>query len=185
VASKRADNPQKPLKSEIPDHPRGLVVVVLGGRVGPDAELWPAAERRVQRAVRAFHDGIAGHLILSGGRRWGSISEAEAMRRRALELGVPAERTDLELCSLSTLENVRFSSELLRERGIDRLGLVTCDFHLARARRHFERAGFAVTALPAVRADRTPSTFVRERLHELASSVFDRLRDGRRERSAP
>ncbi|HSC89539.1 MAG TPA: YdcF family protein, partial [Polyangiaceae bacterium] len=55
----------------------------------------------------------------------------------------------LELDSLTTKQNAACAAQLLLPRGLRRIGLVTCDFHMARARRCFVRRGFDVEPLPA------------------------------------
>lgn len=66
-----------------------------------------------------------------------------------LALGLSAEGVLLERRSLTTRGNARCSAELLRPLGVTRVGLVTCDFHLARARRHFTAEGLSVRGYSA------------------------------------
>lgn len=123
--------------------------VVLGGAVTPAGgrfhhpDLRKAADR-LFAAARVYHAGKAPLLILSGG---GSpVSEAEAMRTVLREFGVPDAAMLLEGRSRDTRENARFSAELLRARGIDRVLLVTSALHMRRALRHFAYEG--IEALP-------------------------------------
>jgi uncharacterized SAM-binding protein YcdF (DUF218 family) len=71
-----------------------------------------------------FFEGFAPLLIFSGGR--GAITsrlwdepEAERFARIAISLGVPADRIVIEPNSTNTGENVRFTRQLLAEKGID------------------------------------------------------------------
>jgi uncharacterized SAM-binding protein YcdF (DUF218 family) len=82
--------------------------------------------------------------------------------------GVPAERVLEERGSLTTRGNAQAVAQLLRDRGAERLGLVTCDWHLPRALRLFGRLGLAPVGLPATTPPRplhvVAARAVRERL---------------------
>ena len=133
--------------------PTCQAAVVLGGTMSPpdahhaEPDLDRAADR-VRAAAQVYHAGKASLLVLSGGgdpERW-FRSEAEAMRTVLREFGVPDAAMLLEGRSRDTRENARFSAELLRERGIDRVLLVTSALHMRRALRHFAYEG--IEALP-------------------------------------
>ena len=114
------------------------IVIVLGGGVDGE-ELNLSTRLRVRRAAEylAAHPGVP--AVLSGGQGWGEdISEAEAMRRELLSLGIPEDRLLLEDRSTSTGENVRYSAALLEEAGytLDHTptAIVTNPFHLYRSK---------------------------------------------------
>lgn len=124
-------------------------LVVLGCPVAPDGTPGPAARRRLERAVLAYRD-LPVPLVLSGGRAWGGAVEAVAFRAWLVARSfVPRGATLVECRSLSTGENARFSAALLEERGIDRVGVITCDWHMPRVLRAFARTGLSVVAIPA------------------------------------
>jgi len=54
----------------------------------------------------------------------------------------------LELKSTNTNENAIYSAELLQPKGINKIILVTHSYHMRRAARRFEEAGFKVYAAP-------------------------------------
>ncbi len=124
-------------------------IVVLGCRIAADGVLAGASLRRVQRAADAYRQGLAPWVVASGGRRWHGVAEAEAYRSALIDAGVPATRTLMELCSLSTGENAAYVAALFRARGWRSAALVSCDWHLPRARACFERAGIACHLVPA------------------------------------
>jgi uncharacterized SAM-binding protein YcdF (DUF218 family) len=81
-------------------------------------------ERVAERGAQLFLEGWAPLLIYSGGR--GAITaklwnepEAERFARIAREMGVPPERILIEPNSTNTGENIRFTRQLLAEKGID------------------------------------------------------------------
>jgi uncharacterized SAM-binding protein YcdF (DUF218 family) len=135
-------------------------LVLLGCRIGPGRALTGTAERRVEAAARAFADGLASTVIVSGGRRWDGLAEAEVMAEALIARGVPHARVVLELLSLSTCENAHYSVEIARTLGAKRLGVVTCDWHMRRALAGFRAAGCEAQAMAA----RTPQAPIPERL---------------------
>jgi uncharacterized SAM-binding protein YcdF (DUF218 family) len=81
-------------------------------------------ERVAERGAQLFLEGWAPLLIFSGGR--GAITEklwhepeAERFARIAVSLNVPSEHILIEPNSTNTGENVKFTRQLLAERGID------------------------------------------------------------------
>jgi uncharacterized SAM-binding protein YcdF (DUF218 family) len=101
-----------------------------------------AALRRVERAARAYREGLAGTLLVSGGRRWNGLVEADALADALVERGVPREALLRERKSRTTHENAVESARLLLPKGQTRVAVVSCDFHLRRALYCFRRAGF-------------------------------------------
>lgn len=130
-------------------------LVLLGCRVEL-ARLPGPAERRVERATRAFHEGLASRVVVSGGRRWRGQLEAEVLGRALEARGVPSSSLLFESESLNTLENARGCARLLLPLGVRRVGLVTCDFHLPRALWTFRRAGFDPEPLAATSPPLSP-----------------------------
>jgi len=119
-------------------------------------------------------------VVASGGRRWGAAVEAVVMADALTGLGVPRACIALELSSLTTVENARFSAELLRAAGLRRAVVVTCDFHAARALRSFAAYGVEAVAWPAVTPATTTWSWGRRLAQEACSELLDaRLRAAR------
>lgn len=77
-----------------------------------------------QHGAHLFQEGWAQLLVFSGGfgdqtRNLWPVSEAEMFAREAVKLGIPKEKMLLETCSTNTGENVAFTRQLLREKGLD------------------------------------------------------------------
>lgn len=123
-------------------------LVLLGCRVTAARLPGPAA-RRVARAAAAYHDGLSAHVVVSGGRVWDGVVEADALAAALTRAGVPRSALTLERASTTTLENARLAAPLLAELGAQNVGLVSCDWHLARALWCFRRAGVVAEAVPA------------------------------------
>jgi len=130
-------------------------IVVLGGTIVPavpphstEPHLTDASDR-MWHAARLFHAGIAPRIIVSGGsfveQEGGpATTEAEAMRRFLIALGVPADGIVSEGRSLKTIEDIRNVREIVKD---GRVLIVTSGFHVPRAARLAEKGGlnFAVT----------------------------------------
>jgi uncharacterized SAM-binding protein YcdF (DUF218 family) len=125
------------------------VIVVLGGgsyagapEYGGDTVSNTTLERL--RYAAYLHKRSGKPLLVSGGNPRGtSTSEADQMRAvLETEWGIPVAWQ--ESTSNNTLENARNSFALLDRAGIRRVYLVTQAWHMRRARRAFEQAGFAV-----------------------------------------
>lgn len=104
---------------------------------------------RTDEAVRLFNLGWAPLLIFSGAAADTSgPSNALAMKRYAIESGVPENVILIEEFSQTTAENAVNTSLFLKEREIDRIVLVTSAYHQRRANLEFHvRLGDGATIL--------------------------------------
>lgn len=101
-------------------------------------------------------------LVFSGGVGDHPPAEAEVGRAYAIDAGVDPAVIVTETRSHSTRENARETAVLLRARGASCLNLVSDPYHLARARRAFEREGFDdVHLVPVLTAPRHTSVVAR------------------------
>jgi uncharacterized SAM-binding protein YcdF (DUF218 family) len=124
-------------------------IVVLGGGIAPasppytmEPELTNASDR-IWLAARMFKAGAAPRIIVSGGsfieQQGGpATTEAEAMRRFLLDLGVPNDAIVSEGKALNTIENIRNVRELVKA---GRIAIITSAFHVPRATRLASRGG--------------------------------------------
>lgn len=127
-------------------------VCVLGCRVGGRA-----FARRARAAAEAFKDEMSRAssviVLACGGTRWDGVVEADALADLLQQHGVPTEKIVKERGSENTYENAVEAARILTDKpvgqGESRAGhpavvLVTCSWHLRRARILFERAGLTV-----------------------------------------
>ena len=152
-----------------------MSLVLLGCRVTGPAALSSPAARRADRARQAFQAGLSDRILVCGGKAWNGVREADAFALYLIERGVPANAIERELRSRSTRQNARYAAQLLLPRGVCRVGLVTCDWHMPRALRCFRGAGFDARPVSAL----SPPTPIREqlvrRVRERVSLELDRL----------
>jgi uncharacterized SAM-binding protein YcdF (DUF218 family) len=129
-------------------------IVVLGGGITPavppylmEPDLADAADR-VWHAARLYHRGVAGRVIVSGGSMLGggpATTEAEAMRRFLIDLGVPSDAIVSEGNSLNTLQNIRNVRQMV---GGGRVALITSAYHMPRALQLARQGNLNVGAFP-------------------------------------
>jgi uncharacterized SAM-binding protein YcdF (DUF218 family) len=125
------------------------VIVLLGSMVYPGGKLGPSLERRAEHAAALYKQGLADHVICSGGIGDNPPAEARVACGRVIDLGVPADTILYEENSHSTEENAAYTAAIMREHGWQTAIIDTDGFHLLRATLMFQRAGVVVYPSPA------------------------------------
>jgi uncharacterized SAM-binding protein YcdF (DUF218 family) len=131
--------------------------VVFGCKVYGSGNLSAALSDRVRSACELYHQGLVGHLVMSGGPGQGDIHETDAMRDFAVSLGIPAGRILTDRSGLSTDETVANTVPLFRKHGFERVLAVSHFFHLPRIKLTYQRAGVDVFTVPARQKFRLPN----------------------------
>lgn len=125
-------------------------IVVLGGSVIPsDADpqqyqLDESSLRRCQRAAAFYHAGPPCPVLVAGGILYpqGQMPPVAQLMGDSLEqLGVAAADIVMETESRTTAENAKLSAPIIREKGWQRVALVTSATHLYRSQRLFRNQG--------------------------------------------
>lgn len=138
--------------------PQAKAIVLLGG--GTESADYPrqmaevnGAGDRVLYAAKLYHEGAAPVVLVSGGNLAFSSARgttpAEEMSEILHLLSVPAEAIWQQDQSQNTYEDALYSAELLREKEITEVILVTSAMHMPRAKALFENQGITVIAAPA------------------------------------
>lgn len=125
------------------------VIVVFGCLVRADGTPSMALADRVRTGVELYQAGLGKQLIFSGGPGEGPTHEADAMRRLAIQLGVPASAIEIDLVGLNTQATV--SNAIAKNWGASnpRVLAVSHFYHLPRIKLCFRRAGWDVFTVPA------------------------------------
>ena len=121
--------------------PAGLdCLVVLGAGLRPDGTPTETLRYRLDAALAYLEENPETACIVSGGQGFGETrTEADAMAEYLVEHGLDESRLTKEERSTTTVENVRFSSDLLAPDA--EVAIVTNDFHLYRALRIAQKNG--------------------------------------------
>jgi vancomycin permeability regulator SanA len=125
------------------------VAVVFGCLVNSDGRPSMALSDRVRTGVELYHSRLVSRLLFSGGPGEGATHETEAMRKLAVELGVPSENIDLDPDGLNTRLTVKNMVQRFQATQNVRVLVVSHFYHLPRIKLSFRRAGWDVMTVPA------------------------------------
>ncbi len=137
--------------------PWAEAIVVLGGGTDPAEFPRPTVEingsgDRVLYGAQLYKQGKAPLVLLSGGTITflgkHASTPAEQMAEIMKWMDVPESAMVLQTKSQNTYEDALYCGEILKERGIKRIILVTSAFHMPRAVGLFEHEGFKVIPAP-------------------------------------
>lgn len=124
-------------------------IVVLGARAYPDGSLSDALRDRVRTGVELHREGLAPRLIFSGGEVSPGMTEPQAMRKYAIERGVPPSVIYLDPRGMNTQASVTQTTAMFRRLGVQRVLVVSHGYHLPRIKLAYARAGWEVWTVPA------------------------------------
>ncbi|MBL0210032.1 MAG: YdcF family protein [Holophagaceae bacterium] len=125
-----------------PSHSRGRVfslaaapdfsapVLVLGAGIYSDGEPTAVLEGRLHAALDLYRTGKVTWILVSGDNRAASYNEPQAMRRWFLKQGVPPDLVIADYAGRRTYDSLKRANVIF---GLQRLVVVTSDFHMARA----------------------------------------------------
>lgn len=136
--------------------PAAEAIVVLGGAVREQLPPRPWVDvmesgDRVLHGARLYLQGKAPLVVLSGGRiAWlgGKTPESADMAEMMKMMGVPETALVQEPDSLNTYENAVNVKQILQQRGIRRVLLVTSAMHMPRSLAIFRKQGIEAIAAP-------------------------------------
>ena len=125
-------------------------LVVLGCEIMGEKPSLMQVER-LQAALEYLNAYPQTKVICSGGKgKKEKISEAEAMKIWLVNHGVEPERIYEENRSETTLENIRFSKEIIERNGLEKtIAVCTNEFHLYRAVQIAESLSLKAVTVPA------------------------------------
>ena len=128
---------------------RADAIVVLGARTYADGHASWSLEDRVLTACELWHEGRAPLVVMSGGPGDGDVHETDAMRRLAIEAGVPEEAIRVDREGVSTRATAANAASILHAEGLTSALVVSHAYHLPRAKVVFERRGIRAFTVPA------------------------------------
>ena len=142
-------------QTSLPQNKHYSCVIVLGGfsgqSKGKEGHFGMAADRFIQ-GMKLQVTGKVSHILITGGNGNlipGAFSEGEWAKGQLEQFKFADSSILIEGKSRNTLENARFSANLLKKRDLQPpYVLVTSAFHMRRALMIFKKAGVNVTPYP-------------------------------------
>ncbi len=110
--------------------PPAPVAIVFGAGVSPNGALSLMLTDRVDAAVGLYKAGKVQRLLMTGDNSRPDYDEVTAMKRHAVELGVPAEKVNLDYAGFRTYDSCYRARAIF---GVREAILVTQGYHLPRA----------------------------------------------------
>lgn len=107
------------------------VIVAFAGGVGESGKAGQGHQERVTHSVDLYRKNLAKYIIFSSGYTY-VLQEADVMKALAVSLGVPADNIILEKKAGSTYENIKFTSEIMKEHGWSSALVVSSPYHMRR-----------------------------------------------------
>ncbi len=126
--------------------PPRRAALIFGARVYPSGRPSAMLADRVATGADLYHAGKVEMLIMTGDGRTTDYNEPEAMRRYAIELGVPAEAIVLDYAGLRTYDSCYRAREVF---GVTDAIAVTQNFHLDRVLMTCDSLGIDVVGVAA------------------------------------
>ena len=116
-------------------------LIVLGAQMKPNGPS-VVLEKRLRRAYTYLTENPETLCVLSGGQGSNEpVSEAQGMYEDLVKKGIDPKRLILEDQSTNTVENLRFSRKLIPQE-VQKVGIVTSNFHVYRSLRLAKQQGF-------------------------------------------
>jgi uncharacterized SAM-binding protein YcdF (DUF218 family) len=147
-------------------------IILLGGLTDEDVTRengQPAYNDNVERVImahRLVRDGKARFVVPSGG-----SGEAALMAEQLRDWGIASDRIVVEDQARNTRENAVYSAAIAKQRGWQKLLVVTSAFHMKRSAECFNAVGVDFdTYAVDYRAIRSPRTWLQPRAHFFAVS---------------
>lgn len=127
-------------------------LIVLGGILRHGYQLSDAVKRRLDSAIKVYKkQSKKPKIIVSGGMiRKQELTEAEAMKKYLIEKGINEPDIIEEGKSKNTLENFKFSKEILDNLKIkENIAFVSNNFHILRSKIYSRKVGMKANGISA------------------------------------
>jgi len=114
-------------------------LIVLGMPADDDGNASGAMQQSLNEAVLEYQRGAAQRIIVTGGKTHREFYEAKVMARELRARGVPASAIFVEDRAMNTIQNARFSAQIMREQSMRSAEVITLPAHVSRAGIIFNR----------------------------------------------
>lgn len=157
------------------DGARPADAIIVLGAAQYDGRPSPVLQDRLDHALALYEEGLADHIVLTGGRQEGDrFTEATAGYNYLRAQGVPDEALMKEVDGTSTWESLRASARFLLSRGLTEVVLVTDDYHAYRVEAIAEEIGLDASVSPT-HSELTGTQEIRQLVRETAAVAVGRI----------
>ena len=158
------------------DQARPVDAIVVLGAAQYDGDPSPQLAARLDHVVELWPQGNAPLVVVTGGNQPGDrFTEAEASANYLAERGVPADAIVQEGAGHSTYESMRAVADLLGDRGLSSVLIVTDPYHALRSRLIAEDVGLTAYVSPTPTSVVTGGESFARHLQEAAGVAVGRL----------
>lgn len=123
----------------------GDLIVVFGAHAFADGTASRALADRIDTGIELYREGFAPRILFSGGPGDGAVHETEAMRRYAIQRGVPDSAIDVDRNGVNTESTVNDTLAFTHGRVL----AVSHFYHLPRIKMTYQRYGLDVFTVPS------------------------------------
>ena len=133
------------------DEARPADAIVVLGAAQYDGRPSPVLAARLDHALELWRAGLAPHIVVTGGKQEGDrYTEATAAAEYLIARGVPDSAILREVQGTSTWESLAATARILRNRGLERVLVVSDPYHSLRARETARELGLDAFASPTL-----------------------------------
>jgi uncharacterized SAM-binding protein YcdF (DUF218 family) len=158
------------------DQARPVDAIVVMGAAQYDGDPSPQLAARLDHVAELWPQGLAPLVVVTGGNQPGDrFTEAEASAHYLVERGVPADAIVQETTGRDTYESLQGAADLLAERGLSRVLIVTDPYHSLRSRLTAEDVGLTAYVSPTPTSVVTGGESFGRELKEAAGVAIGRL----------
>jgi SanA protein len=147
--------------------PQGKTALVFGAGLYRDGSPSPVLRDRVSTAAELYKAGKVEKLLMSGDNSTLSYNEPGAMKKYAMQLGIPEEAIVLDYAGRRTYDTCYRAIAIF---GITEATLVTQDYHLPRALFICQNLGIKAVGVSADRRNYSRVTYIYWRLREIPAT---------------
>jgi uncharacterized SAM-binding protein YcdF (DUF218 family) len=158
------------------DQARPVDAIVVMGAAQYDGRPSPQLAARLDHAADLWQLGLAPVMVVTGGNQPGDrFTEAEASANYLIDRGVPADAILQEAAGHSSYASLEGVADLLHERGLFRVLVVSDPFHSLRSRLIAQELGLVAYVSPTRTSPVRGRTAMTKELQEAAGIALGRL----------
>lgn len=116
-------------------------IVVLANTVNPDGSISNRLKSRIDKGLELYNAHYAPLIVVSGGMGKEGYNEAQVMQQYLLEHGVPEQAIILDDTGINTQATAEHTRNMVTQKNIRSVIVVTQTYHILRSVYAFHRAG--------------------------------------------